>query len=183
MATLLLLLASCGPGRYIPVNTPEKQFDAEQVLYETRPELVPYYEAHVLKITNMREIKDKAGNTRYELDYKFTRYYIRDLNERLQILKEKFPEMYDMYVNGYIELHNMYRFVDNEGNIRYTVNYFRVYDYYYYYVPFMRPYGGYRYDYAPRPMPRVSPRPPAPRPNGGGPHPQGPKPQRPPRRR
>ena len=159
---LAIALVSCSTSyRTIYINTPEKEFDAEQILYQTRPELIPYYEAGVLKITSMREYTQETA-PRYELETKFVRYYLKSYEEKVQCLKEHFPEMYDQFSKGYIEVHSIYRFVDNGGNIRYNVNYFRVYDYYYYYLPFMHPYGGYRYEYMPRPLPRQSPRPPRP---------------------
>ena len=159
---LAIALVSCSTSyRTIYINTPEKEFDAEQILYQTRPELIPYYEAGVLKITSMREYRQETA-PRYELETKFVRYYLKSYEEKIQCLKEHFPEMYDQFSKGYIDVHSIYRFVDNGGNIRYNVNYFRVYDYYYYYLPFMHPYGGYRYEYMPRPLPRQSPRPPRP---------------------
>lgn len=159
---LVLALMSCSTTyRTIYINTPEKRFDAEQILYQTRPELVPYYEAGVLKITSMREYKQETA-PRYELETKFVRHYLRSYEEKIKCLQEHFPDMYNLYINGYIDVHSIYRFVDSRGNIRYNVNYFRVYDYYYYYIPFMYPYGGYRYDYMPRPLPRQTPRPPKP---------------------
>ena len=54
LVTLLLVVSSCSAGRYVSINDPEREFSAVEVLYNQHPELVPYYEAGVLKITSLR---------------------------------------------------------------------------------------------------------------------------------
>ena len=185
----IVMLVCCASGRYISTSDPQTAFDAEQVLYDTHPELVPYYEAGVLKITSMREIVRKDGSVNYNVKYRFVKRHIREYAERMEVLKENFPELYQRYVNGTIEISSLYRYVDEMGAIRYHVSYRNLYDFYYDYAPLIYPYGGYRLHYRPRiaPPPRreMGPRPQQPRPQpnvrpNDRPRPQGgnqPKPQ------
>ena len=169
----IVMLVCCASGRYISTADPQNAFDAEQVLYNTRPELVPYYEAGVLKITSMREVVGRDGSVSYNVKYRFVKRHIKDYSERMACLKENFPELYQMYVNGTIEIYSLYAYVDDNGVIRHHVSYRRLYDFYYDYAPLMYPYGGYRYYY----RPRVSP--PPPRRGNIGPGHNPPPPQRP----
>lgn len=165
----VLVMASCSTTRYVSVDKPEVNFDAEQVLYEQHPELVEYYEAGVLKITSLKEVIGEDGIATYDIKYVFTKHYITDYHEQVTTLKEYFPEIYIMYVNGAIKIHSIYRFVNEEGQIGRCVNYSPIYDFYYYYQPFFHPYGGYRFDYLPRaprqprPQPQRPPRQPRPK--------------------
>lgn len=158
LVTLLMVVSSCSAGRYVSLNTAEREFSAVEVLYNQHPELVPYYEAGVLKITSMREIRTEMGYN-YDIKYKFVKKYLYD-NERYLCLKENYPELYDLYVNGVINIRTVYRYVDSAGEIRYHITYSHLYDYYYENVPLIHPYGGYRLYYRPRPAPhRVAPAP------------------------
>ena len=168
----IVMLVCCASGRYISTADPQNAFDAEQVLYDTRPELVPYYEAGVLKITSMREVVGRDGSVSYNVKYRFVKRHIREYAERMEVLKTNFPELYQMYVNGTIEIYSLYAYVDDNGVIRHHVSYRRLYDFYYDYAPLMYPYGGYRYYY----RPRVSP---PPRRGNVGPGHNPPPPQKP----
>lgn len=171
LVTLLLVVSSCSAGRYVSINDSEREFSAVEVLYNQHPELVPYYEAGVLKITSLREVRSEVGYT-YDIRYKFVRKYLYD-QERYQCLKEYYPELYDLYINGVINIRSVYRYVDDNLAIRYQVTYSRLYDYYYENVPLIHPYGGYRLYYRPRPIPpRMTPPPPKPKPQGNNPPPQ-----------
>ena len=171
LITMLLVVSSCSAGRYVSINDTEREFSAVEVLYNQHPELVPYYEAGVLKITSLREVRSEVGYT-YDIRYKFVKKYLYD-EERYLCLKEYYPELYDLYVNGVINIRSIYRYVDADRVIRYKVTYSRLYDYYYENVPLIYPYGGYRLQYIPRPIPpRMTPPPPRLRPNGHNPPPQ-----------
>ena len=171
LVTMLMIVTSCSAGKYVSLNNPEREFSAVEVLYNQHPELVPYYEAGVLKITSMREIQSEVGYT-YDIRYKFVRKYLYG-DERYLCLKELYPELYDLYANGVINIRTVYRYVDNKGSIQYHITYSRLYDYYYESVPLIHPYRGYRLHYRPRPIPpRMTPPPPRPRPEGHNPPPQ-----------
>ena len=171
------MLISCSTSRYVSLADPQAEFDAVEILYNQHPELVNYYEQGVLKITSLREVKVANGYD-YRIKYKFVKYHYYDYAERMACLKEKYPELYTMYVNGTIEINSLYKYVDEYGAIRYHVSYRRLYDFYYDTAPLIYPYNGYRYYYRPRPIPpRVGP-PPRPRPNNPPPKAE---PNRPPR--
>lgn len=185
---LLLVVTSCSASRYVSLNDPEVEFSATEILYNRYPELVNYYEAGVLKITALREIRTEMGYD-YKLKYRFVKRHL-EYAERMEVLKELYPELYTMYVNGTIEITSMYKYVDAEGAIRYHVSYRRLYDFYYESVPLIHPYGGYRYYYRPRPAPAPRPHnPPAVRPHNPKPNnppavrPNNPRPNNPPQAR
>lgn len=179
----IVMLVCCGSSRYISTTDPQNAFDAEQMLYSTRPDLVPYYEAGVLKITSMRETVGRDGGVNYDIRYKFVKRRIKDYAERMECLKNHFPELYQLYVAGTIEIYSLYAYVDTDGVIRHHVSYRRLYDFYYDYAPLPYPYSGYRYYYRPRvnPIPpvrggRVGPGSPRPKPDArpnNQPRPQG----------
>ena len=94
LITMLLVVSSCSAGRYVSINDTEREFSAVEVLYNQHPELVPYYEAGVLKITSLREVRSEVGYT-YDIRYKFVKKYLYD-EERYLCLKEYYPELYDL---------------------------------------------------------------------------------------
>ena len=150
MAAALATL-SCSTSRYATNSSPQVEFDATEILYNRYPSLVPFYEEGVLKVTSLVE-KDGV----YDIKYKFVKYRYTDYGEMILCIKEKFPELYNMYSFGLVDITSLYKYVDTSiMEIRYKVGYRRVYDFYYHYVPNIYPYGGYRYYYRPRPAPRV----------------------------
>ena len=164
---------ACSAQRRISMANPQVEFDATEILYNQYPNLVPFYEEGVLKITSLVE-----RNGVYDIKYKFVKYRYNDYGEMIACLKERFPELYELYTGGMIRVNSLYKYVDTDDMvIRYHVGYRMVYDYYYY-SSGIYPYNGYRFIYRPRTYvrpPRVAPAP-APRPqphHGGGPRPGG----------
>ena len=129
----------------------------------------------VLRVNSLKEVVLADGTVDYKVKYSFVRYYYRDFNERIAAVKANYPELYDMYISGVIDIDSVYKYVDKEtGVIRLKVNYSRIYDYYYRYYP--GAYGGTRiYHYGPRVYPlaprRMQPPPPQPRPEPNRPRP------------
>jgi hypothetical protein len=165
----MVMLFSCASGRYINLTDPQAMFDAGEILYRQHPELANYYDQGVLQITSLREVNVGDG-VDYRIKYRFVKHHIYDYSDRMMILKDKFPELYEMYVSGLIEITSLYRYVNDYVEIKYHVSYRRIYDFYYDYHPYLYPYGGYRYYYRSRPLPPPSPRvEPAPRPNDNRP--------------
>ena len=111
------------------------------------------------------------------------KYYYRNYSEMMEVLKNHFPELYQMYLNGVIEVTGIYKYVDRDtGVIRNHVLYRRIYDFYY--ERTIIPYNHTRLHYRPRPMPlpmyRPSPPPPKPQPAprpGGNHRPNGNQPR------
>ena len=183
IVSCILMMLSCASGRYVSLSNPQAQFDAGETLYDKYPEMVKYYDEGVLKITSLREIPQRDGTYVYDVSYKFVKYYYREYAERMECLKTHFPEAYEMYVNGIIEIRSLYKYVDENMEIKYHLSYRRLYDFYYETTPYLiYPYNrGYRYHYRPRPVPqRVSPPPPPPRQRPNNPPPQA-RPNNPPR--
>lgn len=162
----LFTMLSCSTGRYLSVNTVEGQSNAVAVLYQSYPNLVRYYEEGVLKITSLREIPLSDGTCDYKIDYKFVKYHYYDYSERMNCLRTKFPEIYEMYKFGAVEISSLYKYVDlNTMEIRHHISYRRGYDYYYPSHVYVYPHVRYRMYYRPSPPPpprpahRPSPRP------------------------
>ena len=83
----------------------------------------------------------------------------------MEVLKNQFPELYQMYITGVIDITGIYKYVDKDsGIIRNRVLYRRIYDFYY--EPTVIPYNYTRLHYRPRPLPlpRYQPAPPPPKP-------------------
>ena len=108
----VLVMASCSTTRYVSVDKPEVNFDAEQVLYEQHPELVEYYEAGVLKITSLKEVIGEDGIATYDIKYVFTKHYITDYHEQVTTLKEYFPEIKYIDFNIYL-MEELEKYSDN----------------------------------------------------------------------
>ena len=169
VVAVALATLSCSAARYATNNNPQVEFDATEILYNRYPNLVPFYEEGVLKITSLVE-----RNGVYDIKYRFVKYRYNDYGEMIACLKERFPELYELYTGGMIRVNSLYKYVDTDDMvIRYHVGYRMVYDYYYY-SSGIYPYNGYRFIYRPRTYvrpPRVAPAPaprhqPAPRPGG-----------------
>ena len=162
---LALMMLSCSAGRNISVANAQNYFDAEQVFYTQYPELVQFYENGLIKLTSLKENVNENGIAEYDVKYKFVRHYYRTRAEKAECLRENFPDMYVLYVNGNIEVTKLYKYVDlRTMTMKHYVSYVS-----YQYVPMIYPYGGYRYHYVPRViLPRPTPHRP---PHGGQPRP------------
>lgn len=167
---MLIMLVSCGTTNYVSRRTVSEMDEISYVLANYYPQLHNYYMEGVLDVDSMKEIVLEDGTVDYKIKYHFMRYYFRNYSDRIETLKVHFPELYEMYVSGVIEINSLYKYVEKStGRIRYHCNYDRIYDYYYRYYP--RYNGTHIYYYRPRvqpppPRPRVEPRP-EPRPQPG----------------
>lgn len=164
---LVLAVSSCGTARYVSQRTVNEMDEISYVLANYYPQLHTYYMEGVLRVNSLKEVVLPDGTVDYKVKYDFVRYYYTDFNEKIAAVKANYPELYEMYVSGVIDLGSVYRYVDRDsGRIRLHVSYSRIYDYYYHYYP--GTYGGLRLHYRPRPYPlaprRMQPPPPQPRP-------------------
>ena len=165
--TLMLAVSSCGTARYASQRSVNEMDEISYVLANYYPQLHTYYMEGVLRVNSLKEVVLPDGTVDYKVKYDFVRYYYTDFNEKIAAVKADYPELYEMYVSGVIDLGSVYRYVDRDsGRIRLHVSYSRIYDYYYHYYP--GTYGGLRLHYRPRPYPlaprRMQPPPPQPRP-------------------
>lgn len=171
---LMLAVSSCGTARYTSQRSVNEMDEISYVLANYYPQLHTYYMEGVLRVNSLKEVVLPDGTVDYKVKYDFVRYYYTDFNEKIAAVKANYPELYEMYVSGVIDLGSVYRYVDRDsGRIRLHVSYSRIYDYYYHYYP--GTYGGLRLHYRPRPYPlaprRMQPPPPQPRPEPNRPRP------------
>ena len=164
---LMLAVSSCGTARYASQRSVNEMDEISYVLINYYPQLYTYYMEGVLRVNSLKEVVLPDGTVDYKVKYDFVRYYYTDFNEKIAAVKANYPELYEMYVSGVIDLGSVYSYVDRDsGRIRLHVSYSRIYDYYYHYYP--GTYGGLRLHYRPRPYPlaprRMQPPPPQPRP-------------------
>jgi len=172
LMTISIVLSSCAATTYASQRPVNEIDNISYVLSTYYPELYYYYTEGVLRVNSLKEVTDANGELSYRVRYDFVRYYYRGYTERMAVLQEGFPELYQMYCNGLIEVNTVYKYVDRDtGTIKHHVSYRRVGDRYYYDYPYYNDYYYYRYrrpliirPNPPRPAPRPEPRP-EPRPN------------------
>ena len=169
---LIIMLASCGSSRYLSSRPVREMDEISYVLANYYPQLHNYYMEGVLDVDHLKEVTLEDGTLDYKVKYHFIRYYYRNHSDMMETLQLQFPELYQLYVSGSIEINSLYKYVEKStGRIRYHCSYSRIYDYYYHYYPRL---GGSHIYYRPRPVPprpRVEPnRPPQ---NPGNRPPQG----------
>ena len=162
-----LVLVSCASTRYAGQSVVEGNYEVSYVLANYYPQLFTYYEEGVLRVTSIKEITLADGTLDYNVKYRFVKYYYNTHAERMEIVKAMYPELYQMYLNGVIDINSVYKYVNrNTGRISYKVSYSRIYDYYHYYYspgyihrsrPYYRP---PRYSPPPRVKPGPRPTPP-----------------------
>ena len=156
---MLTVLVSCGTTNYVSRRTVNEMDEISYVLANYYPQLHNYYMEGVMDVDSMNEVVLEDGTVDYKINYHFMRYYYRNYSDKIDALKLHFPELYEMYVSGLIEINSLYKYVDKQtGMIKHHCSYSRVYDYYYRYYP---RYNGVHIDYY---RPRVRPTPPPPRP-------------------
>lgn len=167
---LTIIVSSCGTASYASRRTVNEMDEISYVLANYYPQLHNYYMEGVMDVDSMKEIVLEDGTVDYKIKYHFIRYYYRNYSDRIDALKLHFPELYELYVSGVIDINSVYKYVDkNTGAIKHHCSYSRIYDYYYRYYP---RYNGVHINYY---RPRVRPTPPPPRPRV--------EPQRPPQNR
>lgn len=169
MILALVMMTSCSAQRYVSQRPITQMDEVTYVLANNYPQLHNYYMEGVIRVNSVKEVYLPDGTMDYKVDYRFTRFYYRDIRDKLEIIQVYNPELYDMYVNGVITFGTVYRYVDRQtGEIKLHVTYRYIYDYYYTHYPGV--YGGTRiHYYAPRRYPmaprRMQPAPPPPRHN------------------
>ena len=167
-----LFLSSCGTANYVAGSGVYGSESVEYVLSNYYPGLYEYYKEGVLSVRSIKEITLSDGSIDYNVKYKFVKYYYNTHAERMEVVQKLYPELYQMYLNGVIDINSVYKCVDKTtGKIKYRVSYNRIYDYYNYYYnpgyihrtrPYYRP--PMRYKTTPRVQPTRPTAPPANRP-------------------
>ena len=116
------------------------------ILANYYPQLSYYYEENVLDIESLREVTLEDNSVSYKIKYHFVRYYYRNYSEKIFELKENFPELYELYISGVIDVNSIYKYVDKStGKIKKNVSYRNISDIYYNYYLGTYPYDPYYY--------------------------------------
>lgn len=154
---MLTVLVSCGTTNYVSRRTVNEMDEISYVLANYYPQLHEYYMEGVMDVDYMKEVVLEDGTVDYKIKYHFMRYYYKNYSDRIEALKLHFPELYQMYVSGVIEINSLYKYVEKKsGIIRHHCSYSRIYDYYYNYYPRL---GGSHIYYRARPLRPAPPRP------------------------
>lgn len=158
---LMVMLTACGITRYADQRSVRGEDEISYVLYNNYPQLYEYYIEGVLRVTSLREVMGPDGNPDYRIRYSYVNYYYRNYDEKMAAVREHFPELYERYLNGVIEIGSVYKYVDRRtGEIRHHATLRYVNDYYYYnYYPDMRIFYHRRPATPPPPRMRPEPRP------------------------
>ena len=163
-----MIFISCATASYANQRRVKEMDEISYVLANHYPQLYTYYMEGVLDVDSMKEVVLEDGTVDYKVKYHFMKYYYRNHSEMMEVLKNHFPELYQMYLNGVIDITGIYKYVDKDtGVIRNHVLYRRIYDFYY--ERTIIPYSHTKLYYRPRPMPlpRYRPTPPPPKPQPG----------------
>ena len=97
-----------------------------EVITDCYPWLKDYYEAGVMEVGSLTEETLSDGCVEYNIKYKFTRCFYEG-KELMDVLKEKYPDVYIMKRAGLVKDVVVYRFVDHRtGEIATEVAYNRV---------------------------------------------------------
>ena len=177
MLAVLLMSVACATTRYTSKRTIADMDEVSYVLANYYPQLHSYYMEGVLNVKSLKEVILEDGTADYKIKYNFVRYYYRDFRERIEVVKSNYPELYEMYISGVIDINSVYKYVEEEtGKIKIHVSYSRIYDYYYRYYPNIRGGAVHIYQYRPRRYPmaprRMQPTTPPPRPQPNRPRPE-----------
>ncbi len=130
-----ITLISCATS-YAASRTLEQEYDIAYILETRYPQLFNYYNENVIRINSVKELILQDGTVDYKINYTFVRYYY-DYAEMLDVLKLRYPSLYDMYTSGLIVVTRLYKYVDrNTGAICYNISYRHRYNSYGYDYPY-----------------------------------------------
>lgn len=151
-----LLFVSCGTAAYMDSDGIYSSNNAVYVLKNHYPVLYNYYMEGVLRVKSIKQVTLVDGTVNYDVKYSFIKRYYYGFDDRIEVLRYHYPELYTLYVNGVITINSIYKYVDRStGKIRYHVSYGRAYQHYTpNHIYRERPY--YRY-HRPRVVPRPTP--------------------------
>ena len=122
IAALCMLFAVAAFAMKEQVTDEEK---ISEVITNYYPNLKDYYEAGVISLAYLTEETLIDGSTEYNIRYKFVNsFYTED--EIDGVLKEKYPQVYNLKRMGLVKNVYAYKFVDGEtGEIKTNVGYTR----------------------------------------------------------
>lgn len=122
IAALCMLFAVAAFAMKEQVTDEEK---ISEVITNYYPNLKDYYEAGVISLAHLTEETLLDGSTEYNIRYKFVNSFYGE-DEIDEVLKEKYPQVYNLKRMGLVKNVYAYKFVDGEtGEIRTNVGYTR----------------------------------------------------------
>lgn len=106
--------------RYIRKDAEKRVILIKEGLYD----YAKYLEEGVASIA-IREKTGAYGDVTYDISRPFyKKAYVRDYDTQMELLKTNFPELYSLYRDGRIIIHDMYKFVNRRtGTVRVNVRY------------------------------------------------------------
>ena len=123
IAALCMLFAVAAFAMKEQVTDEEK---ISEVITNYYPNLKDYYEAGVISLAHLTEETLLDGSTEYNIRYKFVKSFYGE-DEIDGVLKEKYPQVYNLKRMGLVKNVYAYKFVDGKtGEIRTNVGYERV---------------------------------------------------------
>lgn len=133
---LLIGLVSCATA--LKAGTSKRsikdKWEQRAIFRAEYPHLRTHLNEGLINIYRVTEITRQDGSRDYKIRYKFIRKHFTDYSERMSVLKENFPEIYQMYSNGAVIVNDLYEYVDRNEIIQYHINYRHVtnptYNYY-----------------------------------------------------
>lgn len=132
MKRLLWLLAiatvtSCG----VSSHAIEEMDEISYIMYNYYPQLHEYFMEGVLEVHYLKEGYTDEGEKMYNIRYSFCRYEYPNKHDRLDTIRELFPDVYYMYINGLVKITSFYKYVDrNTGEIRHHISFRRNYGFF-----------------------------------------------------
>ena len=104
-------------------ETVKDKYEIYQAI-QSYPSLKHYYDEGVISIVSVKKVKAiYLNNSEYIIKYRYCKNYITDYSEQMTILKEDFPEIYNLYCIGKINLVEMYKYVGENQNVQTHISY------------------------------------------------------------
>lgn len=121
----ILSFASCTPTKFAGMQKRRilSDYEQEYIIKREYPHMSEYFKERVIWVTKLNEYRDLKGNVYYDLGYIFKSRKIRDYNEQMRVLRENFPEIYDLYKQGKVVLSSVKVYVKRK-TIRYNIEYY-----------------------------------------------------------
>ena len=122
---LCAIICSCAALKYpgCEVNYIYDEGERTRIALREKPELQKYYNNGLLSVGTVAVIVDPEGKVRYDFDWRYVTVVHTDYSTMMKLLKENFPELYDLYRNGSIIVNSVSEYVDQDGDIRLNVSY------------------------------------------------------------
>ena len=102
------------------------KYEQLNILYEHYPKLWEYYHEGVMDILWIKKVVKEDGTIEYKEGHRLKRKYITDYSEKMSLLKTNFPEIYNLFTLGKVNVDEMYQYVGTDGEVRVNISYHRL---------------------------------------------------------